>query len=119
MKPADPFENSDVQHLKLFLYLVPVVGFFPALWTLYYRSGTKQVQDLSRVVVTLTLGWVVGYVLLAAGAEFSETGALPLLIASSLLTSGYFLVNLWLIIRLWRRQSVRLPLLSRIGDRLP
>ncbi len=119
MKQADPFENPDVQHLKLFLYLVPVVGFFPALWSLYYRSGGKQERDLSRVVVTLTLGWLLTYLLLGFGAEVSEAGTLPLLITSSLLTSGYFLVNLWLMVQLWRRKSLRLPLISQIGDRLP
>ncbi len=24
----DPFDNEDVRHLQLFLYLIPVVGFF-------------------------------------------------------------------------------------------
>ncbi|MDX2244423.1 MAG: hypothetical protein NW224_27430 [Leptolyngbyaceae cyanobacterium bins.302] len=119
MKEVDPFENPEAKHLKLFLYVVPVVGFFPALWSLYYRSGTKQEKDLSRVVVTLTLGWLVTYILLGIGAETSESLSVPLLISSSVLTSGYFLTSVWLMVRLWQRKSVRLPGVSQVGDRLP
>lgn len=120
MKEIDPFENPAAQHLKLFLYLVPVVGFFPALWSLYYRSsGSKQEKDLSRVVVILTLGWLLVYLLLGAGAEVSESLSVPLLISSSVMTSGFFLTNIWLMVRLWQRKSVRLPGISQVGDRLP
>jgi heme/copper-type cytochrome/quinol oxidase subunit 3 len=113
------FEDQVIKRLQLFLYLVPVVGFFPALWTLYYRRGTKQQDDLSRAVVTLTLGWLLTYVLLGIGAETSDSLSLPLLLTSSLITSGYFLTNIWLMVRLWQRKSVRLPIISRVGDRLP
>ncbi|UBF24547.1 hypothetical protein K9N68_23045 [Kovacikia minuta CCNUW1] len=119
MHTPDPFENENARHLQLFLYLVPIVGFFPALWTLYRRGGTRQEKNLSRLAVTLALGWLLGYFLLGAGAEVSESLSLPLLVTSSLLTSGYFLVNLWLMVRLWQRKSLRLPIASKLGDRLP
>ncbi|MDX2229111.1 MAG: hypothetical protein NW220_05715 [Leptolyngbyaceae cyanobacterium bins.349] len=119
MRETDPFENPEAKHLKLFLYLVPVVGFFPALWSLYYRSGNQQEKDLSRVVVTLTLGWLVAYILLGVGADVAESMSVPLLISSSVVTSGFFLTNLWLMVRLWQRKSVRLPVVSQVGDRLP
>ncbi|EKQ67935.1 hypothetical protein OsccyDRAFT_4234 [Leptolyngbyaceae cyanobacterium JSC-12] len=119
MTEPEFLENQDIKHLKQFLYLMPVVGFFPALWTLYYRSGTRQEKDLSRVVVTLTLGWLTGYILLGTGAELADSFSLPLLISSSLLTSGYFLINIWLMVRVWQRKSVRLPLVSQVGDHLP
>lgn len=114
-----PLKNSESNHLTLFFYLVPVVGFFPALWTLYYRRGTRQQEDLSRVVVTLTLSWLIAYILLSVGAETSESLSLPLLIATSLVTSGYFVTHIWLMVRLWQRKSVRLPIISQLGDRLP
>ncbi len=119
MNSPDPFENLEIRRLQLFLYLVPVVGFFPALWTLYRRRGTRQERNLSRLVVTLALGWLLGYLLLGAGAEASASWSLPLLIMSSLLTSGYFLVNLWLMVRLWQRKPLRLPGVSNLSDRLP
>jgi hypothetical protein len=119
MSAPDPFENENIRHLQLFLYLIPIVGFFPALWTLYRRRGTRQERNLSRLAVTLALGWLFGYLLLGTGAEVSDSLSLPLLITSSLLTSGYFLVNLWLMVRLWQRKSLRLPIASKLGDRLP
>ncbi|PSB28486.1 hypothetical protein [Stenomitos frigidus] len=119
MTAPDPFENQDFKRLQLFLYLVPVVGFFPALWTLYRGQGTRQQKNLSRLVVTLALGWLLGYILLGAGANASDSLSLPLLITSSLFTSGYFLVNLWLMVQLWRRKALRLPIVSKLGDRLP
>ena len=119
MYDREPFENEDLKRLQLFLYLVPVVGFFPALWTLYRGKGTRQQKNLSRLVVTLALGWLLGYILLGAGANASESLSLPLLITSSLFTSGYFLVNLWLMVQLWRRKALRLPIVSKLGDRLP
>ncbi|MGA7934865.1 MAG: hypothetical protein WCA35_15070 [Kovacikia sp.] len=119
MNDLDPFKNEDVRHLQQFLYLLPVVGFFPALWTLYRRRGTRQERNLSRLAVTLALGWLLGYLLLGAGAEMSDSLALPLLITSSLFTSGYFLVNIWLMVRLWQRKSLRLPIVSKLSDRLP
>jgi hypothetical protein len=119
MTIPDPFESQDLKRLQLFLYLVPVVGFFPALWTLYRGQGTRQQKNLSRLVVTLALGWLLGYILLGVGANASEALSLPLLITSSLFTSGYFLVNLWLMVQLWRRKALRLPIVSKLGDRLP
>ncbi len=119
MYDREPFENEDLKRLQLFLYLVPVVGFFPALWTLYRGKATRQQKNLSRLVVTLALGWLFGYILLGAGANASESLSLPLLITSSLFTSGYFLVNLWLMVQLWRRKALRLPIVSKLGDRLP
>ena len=114
-----PLENQDVKRLRSLLYLIPIVGFLPAVWTLYSRKGDRQQQNLSRLAVTLTFGWLVGYVLLGAGAQVSESLDLPLLIASSLLTSGYFGLNVWLIAQVLRSKPVRLPIISKLSDRLP
>jgi hypothetical protein len=116
---ADPFENQDIQHLQLFLYLLPVVGFFPAFWTLYRRNGTRQQRNISRLAITLAMGWLFGYLLLGIGAQTSDSLTVPLLLTSSLLTSGYFLVNIWLMVRLWQRKPLRLPMISKLSDRIP
>lgn len=127
MKPSDLIESEDLERLQIFIYLIPVLGFFPALWTLYRQTGERPLagvsgrsrQNASRLAVTLALGWIVGYALLGAGAQAADSLTLPLLIASSLLTSGYFLANIWLMVRLWQGQSIRLPGISRLSDRLP
>jgi hypothetical protein len=119
MKSTDPLENQDVKHLQLFIYLIPVVGFFPALWTLYRRNGNRSQRSLSKLAVKLAFGWILGYLLLGAGAQASESLSVSLLLMSSLLTSGYFLVNLWFMVRLWRHKSLWLPGIGHLSDRLP
>lgn len=124
MKPSDLLESEDLDRLQIFIYLIPVLGFFPALWTLYRQAGRsltgaeRSRQNASRLAVTLAIGWIMGYSLLGAGAQATSL-TLPLLITSSLLTSGYFLVNIWLMVRLWQGQSIRLPGISRLSDRIP
>jgi hypothetical protein len=115
MKEPDPLENQDLQRLQIFLYLVPIFGFFPALWTLYRRQGTKEQQAVSRLSVTLALSWLLGYFLLSAGAE-SQFWTLRLLITNSLLTSGYFVLSFGLMLRLWQRKSLRLPGISQVAE---
>ena len=116
MKEVDPLENSDLQRLQLFVYLVPVLGFFPAIWTLYRRQGTREQQAVSRLSVTLAFGWLLGYILLSTGAQTSDFLTLRLLFLNTLLTSGYFLVSIGLMARVWQRKSVRLPGISRVAE---
>jgi hypothetical protein len=118
MKQTDPLESSDLNRLQILVYLIPVVGFFPSLWTLYRQEQDGAKRNASRLAVTLSLGWIVGYILLGAGAQTVDSATLPLLILASLLTSGYFLANIWLMVRLWQGKPVRLPGISQVGDRL-
>ena len=119
MEMRDDLDNDDVRRLTLFLYLIPVVGFFPAVWTLYRRLGDRSQQSVSRLSVTLAMGWLLSYLLLNIGASSSPNAALPLLIVSSLLTSSYFLINIGLMLQLLRRKRLWLPGISRWSDRLP
>lgn len=118
MKESDPLENQDLQRLQLFLYLVPVIGVFPALWTLYRRQGTREQQAVSRLSITLAFSWLLSYVLLSAGAgaQHSEFWTLRLLFMNTLLTSGYFLVSMGLMVRVWQRKQPRLPGISRLAE---
>ncbi|PSB04533.1 hypothetical protein [Merismopedia glauca] len=118
MKTPDPLENQDTRRLRLFLYLVPVLGFFPALWTLYRGQRDEPEQAVSRVAVILAFGWLFGYTLLNAGAPESDLWAIRLLITNSFLTSGYFLLSIWLMVRIWQRQTVELPSFNRLGKRV-
>jgi hypothetical protein len=119
MRTPDPLKEQDLRRLQTFIYLIPVVGFFPALWDLYRREGSRQQQAVGRLAVLLAAGWLFGYLLLGTGTQASHALALPLLVISSLLTSGYFLTNIWLMVRLWQRKSIGLPGLTQLSDRLP
>lgn len=125
MKNVQPNKNFDLKHLQLFFYLIPILGFFPSLWTLYRHSDkaasteiSREQVNASRLSVTLAGSWLLAYFLLGIGAETSEFLSLRLLILNTLLTSGYFLVSILLMFRLYAGKSVRLPGISNLADRL-
>lgn len=118
MKNSEPLENQDIQRLELFVLLTPVVGFFPALWTLYRRKGRPPEQRASRLAVTLALTWVLGTILLQAGSNVEEIGRLPLLLTTSLFSTSYFIVSLALMVRIWKRQPLWLPGISQVAEKL-
>lgn len=111
----DELEPDAIRHMRLFFYLVPIFGFFPAIWTLYRHAGSRQERSLSRFVIKLALGWLLLYGLLGASAMQTESISISLLLTASLITSGYFGLNLILMLRLWRRQAIALPLIGKVG----
>jgi hypothetical protein len=111
-------EDATTSTLGLILYLIPVVGFFPSLWTLYRRSGSREQLSTSRLSITLALIWLLGYLLLATGAETSDFATLRLLILNTFFTSGYFLVSAWLIVRMAQGKSNRLTGFSSFAERV-
>lgn len=110
--------DSTTPKTQLLIYLIPVVGVFPSLWTLYRRQGNREQIAASRLSITLAFTWFLAYLLLATGAETSEFLGLRLLILNSFLTSGYFLVSLWLMLRVIQRKSRKLPGFSRLAERV-
>jgi hypothetical protein len=113
-----PSEDASISPLSLILYLVPVIGFFPSLWTLYCRQGSREQLNVSRLSITLALTWLLGYILLGTGAEEGEFFSLRLLLLNSFLTSGYFLVSAWLIVRTVQGKSHRIPGFSSFANRI-
>ncbi|MCS6783134.1 MAG: hypothetical protein RMI89_06320 [Gloeomargarita sp. SKYBB_i_bin120] len=104
---------------RLLVYLLPVVGLVPALWNLATnRPRSRRERELSRSVVTLTGLWLVAYGLLGTAAQ-QESLALPALVVNSFVTSGYFVLQVWLTLRVWRGESPSLPWLGRLARRLP
>ncbi|MBE9056268.1 hypothetical protein [Sphaerospermopsis sp. LEGE 08334] len=110
-----PPETATSKRLLL-LYLIPVIGFFPSLWTLYRHEGSREQLAVSRLSITLGFTWMLGYLLLATGAATSDFFTLRLLILNSFLTSGYFLVSVWLIFRVIQGRSYRLPGFSSFSE---
>ncbi|MDB9439058.1 hypothetical protein BMF77_01095 [Dolichospermum sp. UHCC 0315A] len=112
-----PAKDTDISKTQLILYLIPIIGFFPSLWTLYQRQGSRQQVTASRLSITLAFIWMLGYLLLTTGAA-TDFLTLRLLILNSFLTSGYFLVSVWLIFRVIQGKSSRLPGFSNLAERL-
>ncbi|MTJ14859.1 hypothetical protein FJR11_20225 [Anabaena sp. UHCC 0187] len=113
LPPKDP----DSSKTQLILHLIPIVGFFPSLWTLYQRQGSREQLAVSRLSITLSFLWMLGYLLLTTGAA-ADFLTLRLLILNSFLTSGYFLVSVWLIFRVIQGKSSRLPGFSNLAERV-
>lgn len=117
---VDEAQDSESTHQfhrsVLFYYLIPVFGFFPSLWTLYRRQGNKEQMIVSRLSVTLALAWLLGHLLLESSVQITESMTLPLLLVSSLLTSSYFVVSVWLMIRIWQRRSLKIPAISHVAE---
>jgi hypothetical protein len=104
----DDLDNQDLKRLQLYVYLVPILGFLPALWTLYRRQGTVKQLHLSRLAILMALLWLSGATVLTGVSQQSDFLQLPTLLVSSLWTSGYLLLNLGLMIRLWQGKSLPL-----------
>lgn len=118
MNKTDPLESPETERQKLFVYLIPVIGVFPSLWTLYRRQGNLTQHSASRLALTLALGWLLGHFLLEAGSHATESVRIPLLLSSSILTTSYFIVCFGLMVRLWQRQPLWLPGVSQVAERI-
>ncbi|MEJ6483385.1 hypothetical protein N0Y54_19030 [Nostoc punctiforme UO1] len=110
--------QSPIPKTQLLLYLIPIIGFFPSLWTLYRGQASREQLAVSRLSITLALTWLLGYLLLSTGATTSDFFSLRLFILNSFLTSGYFIVSVWLILRLMQGKSGRLPGFSTLAERM-
>jgi hypothetical protein len=108
--------SSTADRAQLVIYVIPVIGFFPSLWTLYRRQGSREQLTASRLSITMALTWLLGYLFLTTGAENLNFFTMRILIFNSFFTSSYFLVSTWLIFRIWQGKSNRLPLVSNFAE---
>jgi hypothetical protein len=111
-------DSTGHSRLQLFILVIPIIGFFPALWMLYRKEGNTTSQSISRLAIVLGLCWVFGSVLLGWEVQMSETGAIPLLLGSSLLTTSYFIISFGLMIQIWQKKPIWLPGLSWLSEKL-
>lgn len=115
---ADP--ESKLETLKLILYLVPIFGVLPALWSLYFKQGSRREQTTSRTAVNLALAWLAVYVAAGAGSQMTtDVANMRFLVVSLLATTGYFITSLGLMVRLLQGHTARLPGITKLSDRLP
>ena len=133
----DPF----LQRMRIYLHLVPIFGVIPSLWTLYTNARASkphihkqcgearadgedinitQLKSVSKLSVLMGLSAMCAIALFgaAANAQPSQIATLRLLIGSSFIGSGYFLLSLALMFRAAKGQSVRLPGLTPLSRRL-
>ena len=114
---SESFDRKEIKNLMLLFYLMPVFGAGLSLWTLSNPNASSSERALSRLAMKLMLTWFAGTVMLDVGVENIDALKLPLLIVSSLFTSGYFVLNLGLMLRLWQGRSIDLPFFGRVSRR--
>jgi hypothetical protein len=107
----DVLTSPILSRLLLFTYMVPVFGMVPAAWTLTRRKSDRHHRNLSRLTMTLGLTWILGSLMFNT--------SLGIIDENSVFSSSYFIVSLWLMMRLWKRQSLELPGFSSIAKHLP
>ena len=118
MKNTEQLENPYINRQELFLLVTPILGFFPAVWILFRQKASMEHRAVSRLIVTLTLIWLLGNIFLQLGAEIGESATITLLSINSLLTTSYFIISFGLMVRLWKRQPLWLPGISRIAEKV-
>ncbi|MBE9042832.1 hypothetical protein IQ255_00175 [Pleurocapsales cyanobacterium LEGE 10410] len=112
MNRQSQLQRRTEQHLKLWIYLLPVVGVIPAVWTLYRQnniadnsSKDRERQKISRFSINLLLVWLSCYSLCSLGAaNASEITSFRLLYANAIITTGYFITCTFLMTRLGKSQ---------------
>ena len=110
--------EQNIDKFQLSLYLLPVIGIIPALWSLSnHQSHTKQ-KKISRLSVTLVFLWLSAYSLLWLGASTtSELLSLRLLYFNGILTTGYFVTCIILMVRIWQGKIPRLHFITKISSK--
>jgi len=116
---APPPAANRLETLKLLIYLVPVFGTVPAALSMARATASPRERAVSRLVLTLAFSWLALYVALGAGSELAPGLALRLLVTNLLVTTGYTVTSLGLMVRLLQGKPVKLPGFTRLSQRLP
>ena len=117
--PTHHRDLDALARLETFLYLTPVFGLLPSMWAIYRCQRDKRQLAVCRLSVLLAFTWLSIYLSLNVGADLSGASAVGyrLLFLNSLMTSGYFMVSIWLMVLLWQKKSLRLPGFSVLAER--
>ncbi len=97
------------EKFRLSLYLLPVFGIFPAIWTLTRQDADSHTKQISRTSLNLALAWSIVYFSCWEGASWTgEIASLRLLYVNALVTTSYFGLCFWLTLRIWQGRSINI-----------
>ena len=106
------------RHLQLWIYLLPIVGIIPAIWTLSQNKGNREQLKASRLSITLALTWIIIYSFMSLSVNrASDILAFRLLYLNALLTTGYFITCTVLMLRLRKGALSRLFKIGKFAER--
>lgn len=117
MNRSESFAERRLKQWQLALYLIPVLGTLPALWSLS-RPGDRPTHRVCRLSLLFALIWLLTYSLLnfSQGQVPSGVVGFRIMFLNGLLTSGYFLTCFTLMVNLARGKTPYLPGLSPIAE---
>lgn len=108
-------ETTKSQKRQLWIYLLPVIGIIPSLWTLSRNSAELEHKKTSRLSLILTIAWLSTYLGLWLGADqTSDILSFRLLYTNALVTTSYFLICFGLMFRILQGKSPYLPLVNSL-----
>lgn len=108
-------ETPKSQKRQLWIYLLPVVGIIPSIWTLSRNSSELEHKKTSRLSLILTIAWLSTYLGLWLGVDQTpDVLSFRLLYTNALLTTSYFLICFGLMFRVSQGKSPYLPLISSL-----
>jgi hypothetical protein len=95
------------QKVLMYACLVPVFGCGLALMTLISDRSSKQLKELSQVAMVMVMIWLAGYGMAGDGGQIGQE------LYKGTLTSAYFVLNMYFMVRLSQNQKISLPRLNR------
>lgn len=118
MNDLSSVSDKKAQRQQLWIYLLPIVGIIPALWTIYRGKANEQEQQkISRVSLILVSSWLIAYISLFFGSnQTSDLLSFRLLYINALITTGYFLACLVLLWQSLQGKSPYLPLINTLAN---
>lgn len=101
LEPTEKFRQS--------LYLLPIFGTIPAIWRLTRTEASSANKQVSRTSITLAVAWAIVYFSCWQGSNLTEgVASIRLLYTDALITTGYFGLCFWLMLRVWQGRSINI-----------
>lgn len=101
-----PYKPDNLDKFQLSLFMLPIAGIIPSLWSLYSQESTLQQKKVSRVSINLFVVWIFLYSILSLGSNLTqEISSLRLLYLNGLFTTAYFLSCLVFTILIWQGKT--------------
>jgi small neutral amino acid transporter SnatA (MarC family) len=108
--PKTTAKSRSAPPSKLWMYasLVPVFGVVPSLMVLSRDRSNQAARNVSKASILLALIWLSTYTMLG-GDHSGDSFNISIELFKGTLTSGYFMVCIWLMFKLYKGQNVSLP----------
>ncbi len=103
------YQENNLSKLQLSLYLMPILGTILALVNLLSKKEMNyQNKKISRLSLQMGLSWLILYSSLWLGSSVTnDLFSFRLLYLNGMITTGYFLICLFFILRIWNNKLAK------------